>query len=112
MQDSIVGQKYMPEWVKKGVPTITPSVKPDDFMEIFSQRRIVPFIARQGQQATTSIDLVTGWDLTSNLDTKKVFTMINLKKPKVVMLSPPCTTFSTLIDCIGLRWTNSYSKMP
>jgi hypothetical protein len=73
----------------------------DDLMEVYSPARMVPLARNVGLRAEVSIDLLTGWNLL-DLDVRKLVVQeIKVRRPKVLMMSPPCTWFSGLMN---LNW--------
>jgi hypothetical protein len=66
----------------------------EDFMEIFSPPRLAPLFREKGKVANLSIDILLGWDLSKPCIQNFVLGQVMKRKPKMVMLSPPCTTFS------------------
>lgn len=67
-----------------------------DFIEVFSPQRVGPWMGRLGISQTLAIDVVSGWDLTDKKVQKEIINHIQHHKPTIVMLSPPCTPFSSL----------------
>ena len=67
-----------------------------EFVEVFSPPRVAPWLAALGVDRTLSIDILHGWDLTSPLTRRLLIEYFTRHKPSVAMLSPPCTTFSSL----------------
>ncbi len=67
------------------------------FWEIFSPERIAPHVRALGKSAPRSIDLLTGWDLLNETHQHNLIEDLAKCRPKVLMLSPPCTIFSTLM---------------
>ena len=67
-------------------------------MEIFSPPRLAPeFMKRPGDHlAQFSIDVLTGYDLSARDIQNYMLEMLQRRKPRAVMLSPPCTMFSKL----------------
>ena len=79
-------------------PTWLTMIKPrgEDFMELFSVPRLVPVCQARGMLAEVSLDLETGWDCNLASNRALALSAIDSRKPRVVMLSPPCTMFSPL----------------
>ena len=68
----------------------------DDLMEFFSVPRLVPVCQEFGLLAEVSLDLQTGWDANLPAMREFAFKAIEKRKPRVIMLSPPCTVYSQL----------------
>ncbi len=68
----------------------------DDLMEIFSKPRVVPFAQALNLRAVCSIDLETGFDLLTFEGRGRVRTLVRERRPRFVILSPPCTMFSAM----------------
>ena len=68
-------------------------VEPDDFMEVFSPRRLV---GRGCLCGSMSIDLETGWDF--RLPSMRTLSMqlLSILQIHFLIMSPPCTVFSEL----------------
>ena len=75
-------------------------------MEIFSPPRVVPYAQRLGLRATTSLDLLTGCDILTFQGRSMALTALSQQRPRLVILSPPCTMYSALQHMWNL------SKMP
>lgn len=92
----------MPDLWLVPVPPSLSTVLQDDLMEVYSPPRLVPLAAKAGLRASVSLDLLTGWDFVS-MDAKVAAVQeIKARRPKVLMLSPPCTMFSGLMN---LNWS-------
>lgn len=65
-----------------------------DFMECFSVPRIGPVAMQHGLKVGPAVDLQTGFDLTTQLGQQRARQLLHELKPRVLMLSPPCTCFS------------------
>lgn len=75
---------------------------PDDLVEIYSPPRMVPIAVQQyGLRATLSVDLLTGWNLLDSDVRVALVQEIKRRRPRVLMMSPPCTWFSGLMN---LNW--------
>jgi hypothetical protein len=66
----------------------------DDLMEVYLPERIVPLARKVGLRAEVSIDLLTGWNLLDLEVRMQVVREIKMRRPKVLMMSPPCTGFN------------------
>lgn len=67
-----------------------------DVMEIYSEPRVTVEARKFGLAVGPAIDIKTGWDLTKAGERKRCMTWIRRSKPRVVILSPPCGSFSKL----------------
>lgn len=74
---------------------------PDDLMEIYSPPRMVPFATALGMRASLSVDILTGWNLLNVESRMALVQEIKQRRPRVLMMSPPCTWFSGLMN---LNW--------
>ena len=68
----------------------------DVLLEVWSPPRVAPEYRRLHQGCAISLDLTTGWDSSDLGDRKKLLDFVNLIQPHRIILSPPCTMFSTL----------------
>lgn len=73
------------------------SVQQEDVMEIFSPPRIVPVAQQHGLRASMSIDLQTGWNLQVPDDRLRLVHEVRARRPRVIIMSPPCTWFGSLV---------------
>ena len=71
---------------------------PDDVIEIFSAPRVVPAAASAGLRAQLSIDILTGQNLLNPHWQRWTIQQVESRRPRVVISSPPCTLFSTLMN--------------
>jgi hypothetical protein len=83
------------------VPRELQGVPQDDFMEIYSPPRLVPLAVQAGMRASASLDLLTGWNFLTADGRALAVQEVKTRRPKVLMLSPPCTMFSGLMN---LNW--------
>lgn len=72
--------------------------------ELYSPPRIVPAARKAGLRASLSMDLTTGYDFTKAADRRRAWKDILEKKPAVILICPPCRTFSPL------RFLSSYKR--
>ena len=68
----------------------------DDVVEVYSPPRVVPAAASRGLQASLSIDLDTGYDLSQARVREEVRREICHRRPRLLISSPPCAKFSQL----------------
>lgn len=68
----------------------------DDIMEVHSRPRIVPVAVARGMIGELSVDLVTGYDMNLPHVVSTVVAETRYRRPKVLVVSPPCTMFSAL----------------
>ena len=64
-------------------------------MEVYSPRRVLDFTAKVGLTGNVSADLLTGWNFSNEADRVALVVRIAQDRPKVLLLSPPCTMFSS-----------------
>ena len=67
-----------------------------DITEVYSPQRVVEVCHRYGLIKGDSFDLRTGFDLSDPEVQRRVIKIIVETNAKLVILSPPCTKFSTL----------------
>ena len=79
----------------KAIPGYLDGTVRDDILEIFSQPRLVPVAVEAGLRASISVDLETGWDLLDLAKQQECLRMLEVRRPKILMVSPPCTAFSS-----------------
>ncbi len=72
----------------------------DDLCEIFSLPRIVPTVHRLQLplRAEVSIDIMNGYDLRWRDSQRAVWAMLQERRPRATILSPPCTMFSCMMN--------------
>ena len=68
-----------------------------DLMEVFSPPRVVPTACGMSLTASVSIDIITGYDLATWRGRHETIGLIGKYRPRVLVLSPPCTMFSRLM---------------
>ncbi len=68
----------------------------DHVGEVYSPPRVTSEAKQQGMKATIALDLTTGWDFRIKRHRQAALDLIARKKPAVIILSPPCTTYSRL----------------
>ena len=83
-----------------------------DIMEVFSPERINQVAAKFGLIAGSSLDLMTGWDLSGRNQQKKVWELIEKDEPEVIVGSPPCTMFAMLQNINRARhsWNSEWKE--
>ena len=98
---------------KRSAPTGTPGsstypmeltlVMHMDVSEIFSPPRVLPHASALGLRSGWSMDIAEvdpwsgeKWDLADRKNQARVIKLISQYKPEVLVLSPPCTMFSSL----------------
>lgn len=69
----------------------------DDAMEIFSPPRVANKVQELGLRCSISADLETGWDLGMHYMRQSLVAHVKAFKPRVMILSPPCTFFSCVM---------------
>ena len=76
-----------------------------DVSEIYSPPRVCPHARALGLSPGWSIDLRTGYDLSTNEDQRKVVDMMYRDRPRLIILSPDCANASTLFNLqVHLPW--------
>ena len=76
------------------------------FAEYYSPPRVLPRAIELGAQGNLSLDLATGWNFDSEELRSLSMTLLARMQVDFLMLSPPCTAFSSL----NRMW--NYPKMP
>ena len=97
----MVPRRYTPLWSVEVPRNRLVSMPQDDLVEVYSPERMVLCAQRVGLRAELSIDLLTGWNLLDPEVRIQVVQEIKVRRPKVLMMSPPCTWFSGLMN---LNW--------
>jgi hypothetical protein len=87
--------KYPKRTSWNNVPS-TLKVPSDDIMEVYSRPRIVPLAVARGMIGELSVDLVTGYNMNLPEVVSTVVAEVCYRRPKVLVVSPPCTMFSAL----------------
>ena len=67
-----------------------------DFGEIYSMPRIAPMAQKKGLKVLGSFDIGNGWDFRLKEHRQKCRQQVHEKKPKVLVVCPPCGPFSPL----------------
>ena len=65
-------------------------------LEVYSPPRVTKKAEKNGFTAGGALDLSTGWDFCKPSHQKAALRLVNELQPVLVVLSPPCTTFSAL----------------
>ena len=68
----------------------------DHVAEIYSPRRVLIHTSALSLKGDLSVDKLTGWDLSTDLDRTRLALTLRHRRPQVLILSPPCTMFSCL----------------
>ena len=76
-----------------------------DISEVYSPPRITASANDNGLRGGWSLDLSTNWDLSNPEQQKLAMDLLRKTKPKMLIASPPCTWFFSL-----MRW--NWKKMP
>ena len=84
------------------IPAYLDGTMPDDIVEVYSPPRIVPLAPPHGLRASLSADLTTGWDLKTQDARVSLMMQIKMRKPTVIVSSPPCTMMSGIQN---LNWS-------
>ena len=88
--------EVLPRTVRRHlVATLKKRSKPD-VTEVYSPPRVTKRASRHGLLPGGALDLSTGWDLSKPEGQRKALELIAKTKPALLILSPPCTTFSAL----------------
>ena len=74
----------------------------DDFIELYSPPRLAPIMKAKGYRSELSIDLSTGYDLTDPTVCRDVMILLEHRRPKILMISCPCTAFSKWQDLTSI----------
>ena len=68
----------------------------DHVGEVYSPPRITKEAHKQGLKGSIALDLTTGWDFRIPSHRKQALQLVRDRRPAVLILSPPCKTFSPL----------------
>ena len=91
----LLQQAGVPQHTLHELKTMRPLVKTaEDLMEVFSPPRLVPIGCVNGLIASLSVDAMCGWNLTDTGVQGYVKQHLHARRPRVLMVSPPCTPFS------------------
>lgn len=96
----MVPTRYPQLWDARPGPYLDGTIR-DDLMEIYSPPRMAPVATARGMRAKLSVDLLNGWNLLDPDVRVEVVQEIKARRPRVLMMSPPCTWFSGLMN---LNW--------
>ena len=98
--DLTIGDPEMPQTLKEMIymtkveePTIM-----DDVIEVFSVPRLVQPCANVGLRMVRSMDILNGWDLRKENVQINCFNEFRARRPRIAVLSPPCTMFSMIME--------------
>ena len=67
-----------------------------NILEVYSPPRVTKKAEKFGFTAGGALDLSTGWDFCKPSHQKAALRLVNELQPVLIVLSPPCTTFSAL----------------
>jgi len=101
MQDPVLAKRVPELWYQK-VPAHLQGALQDDFMEIYTKPRMIPFAQRAGMRGNLSADISTGFNLKTHDARTDLVIQVKARRPKVIMCSPPCTMMSGLQN---LNWS-------
>ena len=93
--------RRVPELWFASVPRYLDGTLQDDFAEVYSPPRILPHAVEIGLRGDLSADLTTGYNLLTHSSRLDLMMQVKARRPKVLMLSPPCTMMSGLQN---LNW--------
>jgi hypothetical protein len=92
--ETMVPVRHSPLWLVEVPRNSLVGNLQDDMMEVYLPERMVPLARNVGLRAEVSIDLRTGWNLLDLEVRMQVVREIKMRRPKVLMMSPPCTRLS------------------
>ena len=69
----------------------------DDVAEVYSPRRVLAHTGALSLAGDLSVDLLTGWDLNTESDRRRLASNLAQRQPRVLITSPPCTMFCSLM---------------
>ena len=78
----------------------------EDVGEVYSPPRVTAEAKKRGLSGSIALDLTTGWDFKLASHREEARGLVKTKKPGVLLLSPPCTTYSPL------RRLTNYKRHP
>ena len=85
------------DMLERPLPPPAAHLKRDHLWEIFCPPRVGPVVRRLGGRSTRSVDLKTFWNLADPEIQQQLLTDVISLRPYCLLLSPPCTCFSTLM---------------
>ena len=98
---NVIPRKVSYLWAAE-VPRHMRDMPPDDIMEVYSPPRILKVgVEEFNLRGEISADLETGWNFNKMDHRISLVMVVKARKPLVLILSPPCTMFSTLQN---LKW--------
>lgn len=106
LEANVMVHKRVPCLWEAQVPRHLQGQPRDHIMEVYSPRRVLAVAVDEMElSGEVSADLETGWDFTKLDHRIALVIQVKARRPEVLVLSPPCTLFSTLMN---LNWC----KMP
>ena len=105
--DLLIGDPEMPQTLKEKIyaTMVEEQTTRDDVIEVFSVPRLLQPCANVGLRLVRSMDILNGWDLSKPNVQINCFNEFRARKPKIAVLSPPCTMFSMIMDSNWNRMT-------
>ena len=78
--------------------------------EICNPNRFGPFTDHFGLRAGQAFDLELGWNLLNTQHQNTVVSYLKTERPGLVVISPPCTKFSRLLNLSWPKWQSNPQK--
>ncbi len=75
----------------------------DSVAEVYSPRRVLRYTSQMDLRGDLSADLLTRWDFNDQKHRELLVGELKKRRPRVLILSPPCTMFSSLMASNWLR---------
>jgi hypothetical protein len=78
--------------------------------EVCNPNKFGPSTDHFGLRAGQAFDLELGWDLLDVRHQRTVISYLKTEKPGLVVISPPCTKFSRLLNLCWPKWQSNPQK--
>ena len=80
--------------------------------EVYSVPRITPLCPKYGLKSGSAMDLRTGFDFSKTSHQKRAWAILEQESPFLIVLSPPCTVWSTLRNLSNFKRDPGPWKFP
>ena len=86
-------RSQMRKKLRKSLESAKAEVLAADVSEVYSPPRVVPVAEKSGLKGGKSYDVLTGFDLRSEVDRRRMWKSLKADDPLLIILCPPCTPF-------------------